>query len=85
MAPNGRLQYNPACIQNRRDSIDIEAIIHRSQMQGIHNNMPLQGPQPCPPEVLAIARPVIPQNNTAALSIPPTINLPKVSFKAFLI
>ena len=82
MASNGRLQYNPACIQNRRDSIDVrdpinvEAIIHRNQMQAIHNNMPLQRP---PPEVLAMARPVIPQNNTAELSIPPTINLPKVS------
>ena len=74
MAPNGRLQYNPACIQNRRETIDVEAIIHRSQMAAIHN-MPLQG---APPEVLAITRPVIPQN-TAALSIPPTINLPKVS------
>ena len=76
MASNGRLQYNPACIQNRRDSIDVEAIIHRNQMQAIHNNIPLQRP---PPEVLAMARPVIPQNNTAELSIPPTINLPKVS------
>ena len=78
LAPNGRLQYNPACIQNRRETIDLEAIIHRGhQMQGIHNNMPLQRP---PPEVLlAMARPIIPQNNIAELSIPPTINLPKVS------
>ena len=76
LAPNGRLQYNPACIQNRRETIDLEASIHRNQMQAIHNNMLLQRP---PPEVLAMARPIIPQNNIAELSIPPTINLPKVS------
>ena len=98
LAPNSRLQYNPACIQTRRETIDVEAIIHqsilplnkqtnihqsviqRSQMPPIHNNMPLQRP---PPEVLAMARPVIPQNNTAELSIPPTINLPKVSLNLF--
>jgi len=73
---NGRLpQYNPACIQNRRDSIDVEAIMHRNQMQTNHNNqMTLQAP----PEVLAITRPqLVPPQNTAAPPMPP-INLPTV-------
>ena len=73
---SNRLQYNPACIQTRRDSIDVEAIMHRNQMQNHanHNNMTLQAP----PEVLAITRPQ-PVQNTAAPPLPP-ISLPTVSF-----
>lgn len=42
--PPAILPYNPACIQARRDSIDVEAIIHR--------NLTLQPP----PEVMASVR-----------------------------
>ena len=42
--PPAILPYNPACIQVRRDSIDVEAIIHR--------NLTLQPP----PEVMASVR-----------------------------
>ena len=46
-----RLQFNPACIQNRRDSIDLEGM--RLEAAG---RMPLQPP----PAVLAMARPLPP-------------------------
>ena len=50
--------YNPACIQARRDSIDVEAIIHRSLTM-----------QP-PPEVMASVRIGAPPPNQVIHSIP---------------
>ena len=49
--PPAILPYNPACIQARRDSIDVEAIIHRSLTM-----------QP-PPEVMASVRIGAPRPN----------------------
>ena len=49
--PQPRLQFNPACIQNRRDAIDLDGM--RLEATG---RMPLQPP----PAVLAMARPLPP-------------------------
>ena len=46
-----RLTFNPACIQNRRDSIDLEGM----RLEAVRH-MPLQPP----PAVLAMARPLPP-------------------------
>lgn len=69
-----RLQYNPACIQNRRDSIDIEAIQQRGlqpppEVLALANRAPLQVPS-APVQVHLPTEPVrnwVPKPNTAAL------------------
>ena len=65
------LPYNPACIQARRDSIDVEAIMHRTNLT-LHpppEVMASVRPLPPPPEVMAAVRPMQP---------PPPVSLPQV-------
>ena len=65
------LPYNPACTQARRDSIDVEAIMHRTNLT-LHpppEVMASVRPLPPPPEVMAAVRPMQP---------PPPVSLPQV-------